>query len=174
VIFLDFIFTKPKLSDAKEAMEYINEFVDEKAFIATQTKKTLKEEKMWISEILKKMKKGDAYGTFVRSKGTNELIGIGTIERRAPDTTKHIATIGISVRTKYRNVGIGTTLLNKLVSEGKKLKGIEIIHLGVYSLNKRAIRFYERNGFKEVCRFPKWVKIQGNYCDGIEMQYIGK
>jgi hypothetical protein len=58
VISLECVFTKPKLSDAKEAMRYLNALVDEGTYIATQKRKTLKDEKVWINELVKKIKDG--------------------------------------------------------------------------------------------------------------------
>ena len=46
---------------------------------------------------------------------------------------------------------------------------IEILHLEVYQGNP-AIRLYERLGFKEFGRQPKFIKIGGEYLDKIMMQ----
>ena len=51
---------------------------------------------------------------------------------------------GIFVNSNYQNKGIGTALLNK-AKEGK-----EELTLNVYEKNRKAIKFYEKNGFKIV------------------------
>ena len=42
---------------------------------------------------------------------------------------------------------IGQILLNKAIEIGKK-KNLEFLWLGVWEKNHRAIKFYEKNGFK--------------------------
>ena len=51
---------------------------------------------------------------------------------------------GIFVNSNYQNKGIGTALLNK----AKEAK--EELTLNVYEKNRKAIKFYEKNGFKIV------------------------
>lgn len=51
---------------------------------------------------------------------------------------------GIFVNGNYQNKGIGTALLNKAKEEKEKLT------LNVYEKNRKAIKFYEKNGFKIV------------------------
>ena len=51
---------------------------------------------------------------------------------------------GIFVNSNYQNKGIGTALLNK-AKEGK-----EELTLNVYEKNRKAIKFYEKNGFEIV------------------------
>lgn len=51
---------------------------------------------------------------------------------------------GIFIDSDSQNKGVGTALLNKAKEEKMKLL------LNVYEKNKKAIRFYEKNGFKIV------------------------
>lgn len=171
---VELLFTKPKLSDAKDAMTYINAFVDEKAQIATQSHKTLKEEKEWIKTLLKRMRKGDGATFFVREKNSKKLVATGGIDRDTGVGHSHIATIGISVRKEFRKKGIGSMLLKRLIAEGKKMKGIEIIHLNASSGNKDAIRLYEKHGFVTVARLPNWINHYGKKMDRLSMYYKGK
>lgn len=46
------------------------------------------------------------------------------------------------IEEKYRNNGIGTDLINNVISNNN------IVHLWVYKLNVKAIRLYKRLGFK--------------------------
>ena len=48
---------------------------------------------------------------------------------------------GLFIDTNSQNKGIGTTLLNKVKREKKRLT------LNVYKKNKKAINFYKKNGF---------------------------
>lgn len=54
--------------------------------------------------------------------------------------------IGIGVKLKNQNCGIGTKLLNEIFKKAKSFK-INKIFLEVDSTNKNAKSFYEKNGF---------------------------
>ena len=60
---------------------------------------------------------------------------------------KHYGTIGISVLKEYWGRGIATALLEKLISWFKE-KGIKKINLDVFENNEKAIKLYEKFGFK--------------------------
>lgn len=59
----------------------------------------------------------------------------------------HRAEIGISVAKDYWGMGIGSTLMAALLSFAKE-RGIRQLNLEVRSDNERAIRLYEKFGFK--------------------------
>jgi len=46
---------------------------------------------------------------------------------------------------------------------------IEVLHLGVKEENERGVRLYEKMGFKEIGRYPKFFKIDGEYYDEVLM-----
>ncbi|RLG18161.1 ribosomal-protein-alanine N-acetyltransferase [Nanoarchaeota archaeon] len=66
--------------------------------------------------------------------------------------------ISIAVKKKFRNLGIGSFLLKEALNYLFS-KGAEEVVLHVRVGNKRAIEFYERNGFEIV------KKIEGYYGD---------
>ena len=43
--------------------------------------------------------------------------------------------------------------------------GFEQLNLEVRSSNARAIRLYEKYGFRKLCTFPRFFKINGEYID---------
>ena len=65
----------------------------------------------------------------------------------------------LAVREKYRGMGIGTMLIEKIYSVLKK-NGAKEIHLEVRLSNTSARQFYLKHGF-----MPVWVE-QGYYNDG--------
>jgi putative acetyltransferase len=81
----------------------------------------------------------------------------------------HQSLLAIIVDEKYRNKGIGKALLVRAIEEAKKKFKLEILHLEVYSGNP-AYRLYERLGFKEFGRQPRFIKMEGEYLDKIMMQ----
>ena len=46
-----------------------------------------------------------------------------------------------------------------------KENGFEQLNLEVRSSNARAIRLYEKYGFRKLCTFPRFFKINGEYID---------
>ena len=83
--------------------------------------------------------------------------------------TQHRGRFGISVKQDYWGSGIGSLLLQEILSFAKK-NGIKQIELGVYSDNLRAQKLYERFGFTEWGRLPNAYKLKdGSYRDEINM-----
>jgi len=69
----------------------------------------------------------------------------------------HVADIGISVRSGYRDKGIGTQLIEGTLQRLAK-RGVKKATLSVFSPNKDAIRFYRRLGFTaEGVRKKQWL-----------------
>lgn len=46
-----------------------------------------------------------------------------------------------------------------------KENGFEQLNLEVRDSNTRAIRLYEKYGFRKLCTFPNFFKINGEYID---------
>lgn len=57
----------------------------------------------------------------------------------------------IYIEEDFRNKGIATTLLNKMIDDLKK-KNINSVTLEVREDNIEAINFYKKNGFKEITK----------------------
>lgn len=73
----------------------------------------------------------------------------------------------ICVDEKYRNNGVGSKLLEKMVEVCKKQKEVvEFITLEVRVSNKNAISLYSRNGWEKVVIKPKY------YDDGEDALYM--
>ena len=68
----------------------------------------------------------------------------------------------IIVNQEYRNLGIATKLLKFMENKYKKINNVT---LEVRESNKEAIRFYLKNGFKEVIKRKNYYKDE----DGILM-----
>ena len=75
------------------------------------------------------------------------MIGCVSFNGNTARKMKHYGTIGIFVLKEYWGKGMATSLLEKLVCWAKE-KGIKKINLDVFENNKRAIKLYEKFGFK--------------------------
>jgi len=57
----------------------------------------------------------------------------------------------IAVDEGHRGMGTGQKLFDYLGAKAKE-RGVEEVELNVYAFNDSAIKFYEKNGFKELCK----------------------
>jgi putative acetyltransferase len=96
-------------------------------------------------------------------------VGMSTLYLQPYKKFSHQCLFAIIVDEKYRNQGVGKALLERMMEAAKNQFKIEILHLEVYEGNP-AIRLYERMGFKEFGRQPKFIKMGDEYLDKIMMQ----
>ncbi|MBI2620929.1 GNAT family N-acetyltransferase [candidate division WWE3 bacterium] len=102
---------------------------------------------------------------FVATTGNNKVVGYIylTIEKK-PDDLIAIPFVDISeiiVDSKYRKLGVGTSLMNKAY-EWTKEKQMTAIQLSVWEFNKEAFNFYEKLGYKTIMRKMELVLPLGN------------
>ena len=84
---------------------------------------------------------------------------------------RHRAELGISIRKELWNLGLGTVMLQELLSQAEK-NGFEQVELGVFSDNQSAIHLYEKIGFRRTGVIPHAFRLKaGEYCDEVQMVY---
>jgi len=86
-----------------------------------------------------------------------------------------IAECGIFIGDKaYWNRGYGTEALSLLLDFAFNLQNLRNVKLDVYEFNQRAIRCYEKCGFKQIGRRRKARTIGGSHYDVIYMDIIAE
>lgn len=111
-----------------------------------------------------------ARGSSITALYKKTPVGAANLYIHDVEKLKHQSLFVILVDEKYRGQGIGTLLLKELKKLGKQKFGLEILHLEVYE-NNPAIRMYERLGFKQYGRHPRYLKDKnGKYFDKILME----
>jgi RimJ/RimL family protein N-acetyltransferase len=153
----------------EQFLKHISKIVLERPepFINLKKPPSLKEEKKWLINSKAEIKKGNLIH-LVALDG-NEIVG-STEARRKPHRDSDKAEIGIAISKKYRNQGLGKKLLKEIIKEAKSKFKPKIIYLTVIAGNTDALRVYEKLGFKEVARLPKWQKVRGKYHDFVYMK----
>ena len=134
-----------EVEDYKELLDFMKKVKGETNFLRgypNEIKMSYEDEK----EHIKKVKSSETSNYFVVMKN-NKIIGCIGFNGNTARKMKHYGTIGISVLKEYWGRGIATALLEKLISWAKE-KGIKKINLDVFENNKRAIKLYEKFGFK--------------------------
>lgn len=98
-----------------------------------------------------------------------EIAGMAVLYIQPYQKFVHHCLFAIIVSEKYRNLGIGRALIEHFEKAAREQFHIEILHLEVYDTNP-AIHLYERLGFKEYGRHPRFIKENGKYIGKILMQ----
>lgn len=160
------IFRYPKPSDLRQMMRVINSLIKEHAQIARTTRVTYKEEKAWLSDILKSIRKKESVVVVAELNGS--YVGSCQVIRDSFDVSRHVGTLGIGLAKYARGLGIGKRLVEISLSESKKI-GMRLVKLYVFDTNKTGRIFYKRLGFKEAGRIKKGVFHDGKYKDDIIM-----
>lgn len=165
----EFILREPKLNDAKGLMKMINQMVRERNIpIGADHMYTLKQEREWLSGVIKGIKKKEKVMLVVEADG--KICGNCSIERRE-GKCNHRGYIGITVSKELRSKGIGTVLMRETIKLAqKRMKGLKIIELDVYANNKIAIGLYKKLGFKRFGKHPDFAREGRKYVDAYLMQ----
>lgn len=122
------------------------------------------EAKMTIETWRERLRSGRWFGGKI--EGT--LVGMASFWFEASRKTMHTARVGsMYVRDSARGSGMAGTLLEAVLAEAAK--SCEQATLSVEASNARAIRLYERHGFRLIGRFPRALLIGGSYYDELEM-----
>ena len=92
-----------------------------------------------------------------------KIAAIGEIVAHSMFMKKYPAHLHIDIYKEYRGNGTGTQLVQTLVDHLRQ-KGIKGVQLCVDAEKEKAIRFYERNGFKKLMFFVR------GYAMGLEIR----
>ncbi len=95
----------------------------------------------------------------------SQLIGVGGLAWSDGAKTRHKALLyGMYVKAAHRGSGAADAIMKRLIDEAKE--NVEIVTLTVVSTNFRALRFYERWGFRAYGVEERSAKIfEGDYLD---------
>jgi RimJ/RimL family protein N-acetyltransferase len=160
------VFRYPKSSDLIEMMKTINSLVEEHVDIAKATKVNYKQEKIWLTDVLKSIRKNESIMIVAQVDG--DVVGSCQVTRDIFDVSRHVGTLGVALQKEVRGIGIGTRLVKLCLTESKKI-GIKIVKIYVFDTNKEAMKFYKKFGFKEIGRIRRGVLHNNRYKDDIIM-----
>ena len=93
------------------------------------------------------------------AKVYGEIIGTASLNRK-PRRMSHRGEFGISLKKAWWGCGAASALTEAILSFAGE-NGFEQLNLEVRSDNARAIRLYEKFGFRKLCTFPGFFKIAG-------------
>ncbi|MFA5513386.1 MAG: GNAT family N-acetyltransferase [Sphaerochaetaceae bacterium] len=134
-------------SDAVNLIEYLNKVSCESDFLtfgAGEFVMSVEEEERFIENTFRKEN-----DLFIVAETNNEIVGTLSFATGPRKRTAHVGEFGMSVIKKHWGIGVGTKLINYLISWAKESKRIRKINLKVRSDNERAIHLYKKMGFVE-------------------------
>ena len=155
------------MDDVEKYTEWLNNF-DISIFLLTSTQIISPEgEKKFIEESIK----NNSVVFDIVDMETDKLIGnCGLMDI---DHINRKAGFGIFIGDKtYQNKGYGTEAIRLILDYAFNLLNLHNIWLFVYSFNKRAIKCYEKVGFKLAGRRRESKLVSGKYYDEIYMDIL--
>ena len=105
-----------------------------------------------------------------RFKSPHNIIGQCEVINSEWDAAEHVGILGIILKQKYRDLGIGKELIDTAIRESKKLNNKQKIILSCFSSNERAIYLYKKMGFKVVGIRKKQFYMDSQYYDEVLME----
>jgi RimJ/RimL family protein N-acetyltransferase len=106
------------------------------------------------------------YNFSMITKDTEEFIGNCGFN----DVDEKSGVIGIFLNPRFQNIGLGTEAITELIRFGFEDLDLEEIRLVVFSHNERAIRCYNRLGFREYKRETDIARRNNQAIDDIYMR----
>lgn len=97
------------------------------------------------------------------AKVNGEIIGTASLNRK-PKRMSHRGEFGISLKRAWWGCGVASAMTEKILAFAKE-NGFEQLNLEVRSDNVRAIRLYEKYGFRKLCTFPAFFRLNGKNID---------
>jgi ribosomal protein S18 acetylase RimI-like enzyme len=122
--------------------------------------------KISVEEHAKRLGAPRQQGVTIGAFCEGDLVGLGGLGREASLKQRHKAWLwGMYVHPKYRGLGIGAVLIEKLMEEARAMKGLLIVKLGVTSTTAPAIKLYKSVGFQWYGSEPKAIRVSGRFYD---------
>lgn len=150
--------------DAQALLELTSLVVAEGEFLMTTADEfqiTTEQEKAWIESFA--INEGKIILVAVAE---DQIIGMLDFKNGSRKRLAHQGDLGMSVQKAWRSRGVGTALLQALISWGQTNPLIEQIRLAVFSTNEAAIHLYSSMGFVQEGRLMNQAKLDnGTYCD---------
>ncbi len=159
-----------ELHDAKELHKYVNDW-EVRQYLGMFYPFSEIEEEEFVKNSWERRKNGTDFIFGICEKESGQLIG--TIGLHKVDWKNRNAELGIAIwKKEYWGRGYGTDAIKTLLKYAFHELNLHRVYLRVYDFNKRALRCYEKAGFKKegVMREAFWRN--GEWHDTILMSIL--
>lgn len=143
-------------------LDYINELIREDAYLLEDMEFTYNQEKEWKKTALKNIRKGNHLHLCAFSG--KKMVGGATATRDRGRARGNVL-LGIAIAKGFRGAGLGKFLLREMIERAKKKFKPKNIYLSVFAPNRAAMGLYKKLGFRQIGRFPEWVRYKKKHVD---------
>lgn len=154
--------------DSRQLLSVVKEYISTTSYIPLyeqEFKLTDEQEKNWIRRYLE-----DNNSLLLVAVYNGAIIGNIDLTENSRRMLNHTGVIGMGILKEWRNMGVGTILLEQTIYWAKKFSSLEIIWLQVFANNLPAISLYKKLGFSEDGRQMGFIKDKfGQYQDNVLM-----
>lgn len=158
----------PEMRDTEDLMNFVNSLAKEKSKIAMTEEIDWEEELEKHSANLKKIEKGERV-QLVPEVG-EKVVGSASVKKGKYGATEHTGRLALALKKEFRGKGLGSKLMELIISEAKDKLDIEILSLEVFENNQAAINLYKKFGFERSGKIKDGLKEDGEYRDKIIME----
>lgn len=96
---------------------------------------------------------------YLFAKDGDDIIGVCDVKFNTSPGTRHRASMGLAVLQEYWGCGLGSLFMELAIRAAKERYGVERLELNVYEENFRALKLYERYGFRIVNTYPDAFRL---------------
>ncbi|MGL5347253.1 MAG: GNAT family N-acetyltransferase [Peptostreptococcaceae bacterium] len=164
------IIREAKVNDAKGMLEYCNLVGGETDFLTfgeNEFKISLEDEERIIENITNSQNQ-----MFLVAIVNNEIASLASVMSNQKARSKHVGTVGISVKEKYWGLGIGNEVMKYIIEWAKSNGVTKKINLLVREDNYKAISLYKKLGFEDEGMIKQDMCVNGVYYNTIMMGLI--
>jgi len=154
----------PRWEDLDDFLELINSLVYEADILRTE-RVSREEEIDFLSKVLSRLEKDEMFYLIAEVDG--KVVAVSEVSKRT-GYEKHVGVIGIAIKSGFRDLGIGTEMMETLIEQAQEM-GLKVLTVSAFATNTRAIHTYEKVGFVQTGRVPKKYFKEGKYIDEIIM-----
>ena len=156
-----------EIADAEGLLQCIKAYIPESSYIPKLEQEitlSIEQERAWINSFLI-----SDNSLLLVAEYNNQIIGNIDLTGSKRKAMEHTAVIGMGLLKAWRNVGLGTQLLQFIIEWAKENEVLELIWLQVYTQNELALKVYRRVGFEENGVIKGFFKQNNTYFDNLTM-----
>lgn len=163
------IFRAPEICDAKDLMEMFIGVCGESDYLVNtaeqaRAKLSVEGEEKFIQS---SRERENVY--YVLCTVDGEFAGNCEIMRKSPEKFAHRGYVAIALRERFWGLGIASKMFDEMIQIARDWD-LSQLELDVFDQNERAVRLYERKGFKVCGRVPDAARLpDGRVMDDLTM-----
>jgi len=157
-----------RIDEAGELITTVKTFLGDSDYLLMNKEEfnpTVEDEIRWLQSFSK-----NPNSLFIIAVANGKIVATSDITSGNVQKIAHTASIGISIISEYRGMGLGTVMMQTAIDWAKRKTNLEILWLNVFAANEPAIHIYKKLGFVIEGRQKDYFKLlSGTYHDNLTM-----